>query len=186
MLFDLQNYWIVVVLCAVLYVAISTFLQANIGGKNKLKELQVEMRQIQSKMSEAAKKRNEKEVDKLMGENMALTSKLMVVQMQFAVVILFVFFGFAMLFSAIEPGAQDDVKFALYDDGLAAHCDIAANDGIYSNCYTIPQNASRGAQVVDAYLRSPSGEQLARSGAEIFVEGGVPSDVWVQNISQSG
>jgi len=186
LLFDLQNYWIVVVLCAVLYVAISTFLQANIGGKNRLRELQVEMRQIQTKMSEAAKKRNEKEVDRLMAENMALTSKLMVVQMQFAVVILIVFFGFAMMFSAIEPGGEDDVKFALYDDGLAAHCDLAANDGIHSNCYAIPQDARTGAQVMDVYLKTQSGEQLARSGTEIYVEGGAPSDVWIQNISQGG
>lgn len=176
----------VVVVFAVLYVAISTFLQANIGGKNALRNLQVEMRGVQAKMSEAAKKRNDKEVDRLMTENMALTSKLMVIQMQFAVVILIVFFGFAMMFSAIEPGGEDDAKFPLYDDGLAAHCDMAASDGAYSNCYAIPQNSTKGAQVMEVFLKSPSGEQLARSGAEIFVEGGSPSDVWVQNVSQGG
>lgn len=186
LLFDLQNYWIFIALCAAIYVAISTFLQANIGGKDSLRSLQLEMRQMQMKMGEAGKKHDDKALDKLMGENMALTMKLMVVQMQFAFIILFVFFGFAMLFTAVEPGAQDDYKFPLYDDALAAHCDLAANDGIYSGCYAVPENASKGAWVIDVSLKSPSGEQLSRSGVEIFVDGGVPSDVWVQNVSQGG
>ena len=184
--FDLQNYWMFVVFCAAIYVAISTFLQAKIGGKNSLRGLQAEMREIQVKMSDAAKKHNDKEVDRLMSENMALTSKLMVIQMQFAVVILFVFFGFAMLFSFVEPGHQDDAKFALYDDGLASHCDLVANDSIYSGCYTVPQNSSKGAQVIDVFLNSSTGDSLAHSGAAIYVEGGAPSDIWVQNVSQAG
>ena len=186
LLFDLQNYWIFVIFCAAVYVAISTFLQGNLGGKNRLRGLQAEMRGIQVQMTDAAKKHNDKEVDRLMGENMKLTSQLMVVQFQFAFAILLVFFAFSMIFTAVEPGHEDDMKFALFDDGLAAHCDLAANDSIYSGCFAIPQNASRGAQVIDVSLKGAGGESLARSGAELFVEGGVPSDVWVQNVSQSG
>ena len=186
LLFDLQNYWIFIVLCSAVYVAISMFLQANIGGKNALRGLQMEMRQIQAKMSEAAKNRNDKEVDRLMGENMKLTSKLMVVQMQFAVIILVVFFGFAMVFAAIEPGHEDDAKFQLFDDGLAAHCDLAANDSVYSGCFAVPQNATEGGWMVDVFLKSQAGDQLARSGAAIYVDKGTPQDVWVQNMSQSG
>ena len=186
MFFDLQNYWIFVVLCAAVYVAISMFLQSNIGGKNSLRSLQLEMRQVQVKLSDAAKKKNDKEMDRLMNENMNITSKLMVVQMQFAVIILAVFFGFGMVFQFVEPGMQDDNRFPMFDDGLAAHCDAVANDGTYSGCYAIPVGANKGAWVIDVSLKSQSNESLSRAGTAIYVEGGSPSDVWVQNVTQGG
>jgi hypothetical protein len=185
-LFDLQNYWLFVVFCAVIYLAISMYLQNNIGGKNRMRELQSQMRSIQLKLNEAAKSRNDKELDRLMGENMKLTWQLMGLQLKFAIAILIVFFAFSMVFSAVEPGRQDDISFQLYDDGLDQHCDASARDGVFSGCFEVPQNSPTGAQVVEVSLIGASNETLARSGTELFVEGGSPSDVWVQNVSQGG
>jgi|GEM_PF-863256 len=186
MFFDLQNYWAFILLCAAIYVAISTYLQGALGGKNSLKSLQAEMRQLQMKMGEAGKRHDNAEMDRLMGENMQITMKLMSVQLQFAVAILLVFFTMAMIFAVVEPGQEDDVKFALFDDGLAVHCDSLAGDGIHSNCFVLSGDARRGAWVVDGFLKSPSNETLSRGSAVIYYEGGKPEDVWPQSFTQGG
>ena len=85
-----------------------------------------------------------------------------------------------------EPGRADDTRLPLYDDGLSSHCDLETADGIYSNCYAIPQGAQRGAWAIDAYIYSAENESLARNSTAIYVEGGKPSDVWLQSHTQNG
>jgi hypothetical protein len=184
--FDFSNYWIFIAALAAIYTIVLTYIQSNIGGKDRLKNLQLEMRQVQMKMSEAAKKKNDRELDELMSKNWKLTMDLMGVQMQLFVILLGVLFILMQVFPFVEPGLSDDSRMQLFDDGLAAHCDAVANDGIYSSCFTLPQNGTRGAWIVDAYLYSATGEQLSRGSAPIYLEGGKLEDVWLQNHSQTG
>ncbi|MCX6772352.1 MAG: EMC3/TMCO1 family protein [Candidatus Micrarchaeota archaeon] len=186
MLFDLSNYWIFILVIAAIYVAISTFVQTNVGGKGRFKKIQEEMKDLQVKMMAAGKSKNDKELDELFKQNWKLTMEMMKLQ--------FMMFGFLLVvlalliwfFPMVEAGLQDDIHVPLYDDGLSAHCDTEINDGIFSNCYAIPADAEKGAWVVDAYLRSSTNESIARNATAIYVDGGVPQDIWLQAHSQGG
>ena len=186
MFFDLSNYWMFLLLVASLYVAVTAFVQNNVGGKGRLQALQKEIQQLQKAMTEAAKNKKEKEMDAAIAQNWKLTGELMSIQTQLFAVLIVLLFSLALAFPHIEPGAADDVRLQLFDDGLASHCDAAAMDGIYSNCYTIPTGAAKGAWVVDAYLYSASNETLSRNATAIYVEGGNASDIWLQASAQTG
>src|SRR3989338_6621999 len=140
MLFDLENYWFFLALCAIAYIALTRYAQNNVGGKGRLKELQLEIREVQKTMMDAGKNRNEK--------------------------------------------AADDVRIALFDDGLAAHCDAAAGDGIRSNCYALPENATAGAWTLDGFVRA-GGAEIVRNATAFYVEGGEAEDAWLQQTRPS-
>jgi hypothetical protein len=186
MLFDLSNYWIFILVIAAIYVAISTYVQLNVGGKGRFKKIQEDMKELQIKMMAAGKSKNNTELDALFSQNWKLTMEMMKLQ--------FMMFGFLLVvlalliwfFPMVEAGLQDDIHLPLYDDGLSAHCDAAAGDGIFSNCYIIPANAEKGAWVVDAHLYSATNESLARNATGIYVDGGSPQDIWLQSNSQGG
>ncbi|MEM4633741.1 MAG: hypothetical protein QW275_01165 [Candidatus Anstonellaceae archaeon] len=186
MLFDFSNYWVFLFALAVLYTVLLSYLQANVGGKNRLRNLQAEMREVQLKLSEAAKKKNEKEIDELISKNWKLTMELMGVQMQLFAFLIGILFVLMFIFPFVEPGTSDDIRFPLFDDGAAEHCDKAAGDSIFSNCFTLPENGTRGAWIVDAFLYSATNETLSRGAAPIFFEGGKIDDVWLQSHSQTG
>ena len=186
MLFDLTNYIFFIIFLAAIYMGAITYIQGNVGGKGRFKAIQVEMRENQKKMMEASRAKRDKEAEELMGQYWKLTSEMMKLQFMFLIPILVIFAGLAFFFPMVEPGMQDDVRLPLFDDGLAAHCDASGGDGIFSNCYAIPQGAQKGAWVIDAYLYSAENESLARNSTAIYIEGGKPSDVWLQSHSQNG
>jgi len=107
-------------------------------------------------------------------------------QMQMFVVLIGALLLLSYAFPLVEPGTKDDVRLPLFDDGLAAHCDAAAGDGAFSNCYALPSDAAKGAWMVDFYIHSSSGESLARQGAPLYYEGGKPEDIWLQTATQNG
>jgi len=184
--FDLANYWIFIALLATVYVALTTTIQSNIGGKNRLKTLQEEMKNVQLQLMEASKSKDPKESDVIMKKYWDLTGELMKAQFQMLGVLLVILFVFMAIFPHFEPGMEDDMRGVLFDDGLAAHCDSLAGDGVYSGCFAIPASANTGAWVADVYLYSARNESLARNGTALYVEKGVPEDIWIQPVSQSG
>ena len=186
MYFDLANYWIFIALLAIVYVAITTTVQANIGGKNRLKTLQEEMKNVQLQLMEASKGKDQAQSDEIMKKYWDLTGELMKAQSQMLGVLLVILFVFMAIFPHFEPGGEDDLRAQLFDDGLSAHCDAAAGDGVFSNCFAIPSSAKTGAWVADVHLYSPGNESLAKNGTALYVEGGAPEDIWVQPVSQSG
>jgi hypothetical protein len=186
LLFDLSTYLYFLVALAIVYIAAVNFTQSRIGGKGRFAALQKEMRDVQLKMMEASKKGDTKESNDVMNQYWKLTGELFTLQMQMTAVILVIFVGLMALFPHIEPGMEDDTTLALFDDGLAAHCDAAASDYVFSNCLPLPSNGTRGAWVVDAYLKSQSNETLARNATAVYFEGGQPTDVWLQGTSQTG
>ena len=186
MYFDLANYWIFIALLATIYVALTTTIQSNIGGKNRLKTLQEEMKTVQLQLMEASKSKDAAESDVIMKKYWDLTGELMKAQFQMLGVLLVILFVFMAIFPHFEPGMEDDMRGALFDDGLSAHCDVLAGDGIYSNCFAIPASAKTGAWVADVYLYSAGNETLAKNGTPLYVEGGAPEDIWIQPVVQSG
>lgn len=186
MLFDLSNYWIFLLFLSAVYVAASTFIQMNVGGKGRFKGIQEEMKALQKRMMEASRQKDNKGMDELFSQNWKLTMEMMKLQFIMLGGLLVVLVALMAFFPLVEPGIEDDVRMPLFDDGLAAHCDIAAGDGTFSNCYAIPQGAQKGAWVVDAHLYSPSNESLAKNATAIYVEGGQPSDIWLQPQAQGG
>ena len=186
MLFDLANYWVFIALLAAIYVAITTTIQMNIGGKNRLKTIQEEMKTVQLQLMEVSKGSDSAASDAVMKKYWDLTGELMKVQFQMLAVLLVILFVFMSIFPHFEPGGEDDLRVQLFDDGLSAHCDAAAQDGVYSGCFAIPASATKGAWVADAHLYSAGNETLAKNGTALFVEGGVPGDIWIQPVMQSG
>ncbi len=186
MLFDLANYWIFIVLCAIAYVSVTMTVQARVGGKNRMKTLQEEMKDVQLKLMEATKRKDTVESDLIMKKYWDLTGELMKMQFKMFGLLIVILFSFMAIFPYFEPGGMDDIRAQLFDDGLAAHCDFAAGDGIYSGCFAIPADAAKGAWVADVYLLSDTNETLARNATALYVEGGVPEDIWPQVSSQSG
>ncbi|MCX6769449.1 MAG: hypothetical protein NT051_02085 [Candidatus Micrarchaeota archaeon] len=185
-MFDLSNYIFFLAIIAIIYVAIVNVIQSNVGGKNRLKNLQVEMREVQLKMMESSKKGNEKEANDVMPQYWKLTSELFGLQLQMTAIVLVIFVCLAAVFPHIEPGTNDDLSLSLYDDGLMSHCDSIANDFVFSNCLTLPQNGERGAWTVDGLLLSSTNETLAKNATAIYFEGGKPEDVWLQASTQAG
>ena len=186
MLFDLSNYYIFIIVVAAIYVAISTFVQTNVGGKGRFRKIQEEMKDLQLKMMEASKKKDNKELDALFSQNWKLTMEMMKLQFQMFGFLLVVLVALLWFFPQIEPGTHDDIHMPLYDDGLAVHCDAAAGDGIFSNCFAIPSDAQKGGWVVDAFLRNSANETIVRNATGIYVDGGAPTDIWLQSHSQGG
>jgi len=184
--FDLANYWIFIALCAAVYVALTTKIQTSMGGKKSMKTIQEEMKEVQVKLMEATKSKDTAASDAVMKRYWDLTGDLMKLQFQLLAVLLVVLFVFMAIFPHFEPGAEDDIRAQLFDDGLAAHCDVLAGDGVFSNCFAISANAAKGGWMADVYLKTQGNETLSRNGTALFVEGGVPEDVWVQASSQSG
>jgi len=186
MFFDLSNYWIFIVLLATVYVALTTTIQTNIGGKNRLKTLQEEMKNVQLQLIEAGKNKDSAQSDAIMKKYWDLTGELMTIQFKMLGVLLVILFVFMAIFPHFEPGMEDDMKSSLFDDGLLAHCDALASDGVFSNCFAMPASANTGAWIADVYLYSDTNETLAKNGTVLYVEKGVPEDIWIQPVSQSG
>jgi hypothetical protein len=185
-LFNLENYWAFVLLCAVVYVSITMTVQSRIGGRNRLKTLQEEMKGVQLRLMEAGKSRDAAASDAVMKEYWQLTGELMKIQFQMFGLLIIILFAFMAVFPYLEPGSADDIRAQLFDNGLAVNCDFVAGDGIYSGCFAIPENAKKGAWVADVFLLSAGNETLARNATALYVEGGVPDDVWLQSSAQSG
>ncbi|MEM4348128.1 MAG: hypothetical protein QXN37_01015 [Candidatus Anstonellaceae archaeon] len=186
-MFDFSNYWLFLLLLAFGYVVFNNFAQQNVGGKGRLFSLQKEMQETQKKMIEASKARREKEYQELSSKYLEQTMELFKIQLKLAIVILIPFFFLiSFVFPAIEPTGDDDIYIQLSDDGSAESCDQAANDGIYSGCIVLSENAKRGAWVIDVILKSAQNESLARFQHPIFYEGGSMKDIWLHNTSQSG
>lgn len=187
MLFDNYTYSILLLVLSALYVAAITYLQGNVGGKGRLKQLYADMTGIQKRMIESSKKGDDLGYNEAVSQNLKLNFELMKLQFQMTGVILVVLLGLGtFVFPHIEPGFSDDATIVLYDDGLSSHCDAASSDSIYSSCYTLPPNAQEGAWIVDGYLNSSSGEMLSRGSAAIFLRTGKPTDVWLQSFTQNG
>ena len=186
MYFDLANYWVFVALLAAVYVVITTTIQTNIGGKNRLKNIQEEMKNVQLQLMEASKGSDAAASDAVMKKYWDLTGELMKVQFQMLAVLLVILFVFMAIFPHFEPGGEDDLRAQLLDDGLAAHCDAVQGDGVYSGCFAIPAGAATGAWVADVHLYSAGNESLAKNGTALYVEKGAPEDIWIQPASQSG
>ncbi|MCX8194640.1 MAG: hypothetical protein N3G22_00815 [Candidatus Micrarchaeota archaeon] len=186
MIFDLSNFWIFVLIVASLYLLILNFVQDRLGWKSRLQSLQKEMAENQKKMIEAAKARRDEEYQQCTEKYNKQTIELMKLQLKLTALFLALYYPItAIIFPAFEPGFGDDVHLRLYDDGLGAHCDLAAGDGIFSVCYSLPQQATKGAWVIDGYLNSSS-DFLAREGTAIYVEEGKKEDVWLQSLSAKG
>lgn len=186
MFFDLSNYWIFVLLLSAVYVAVYTYVQGNVGGKGRLKSIQLEIRDVQKKMTDAAKSKKEKEMNEAMSQNWKLTGEMMSIQMKLFGVVIVLLLGLAFFFPYVEPGTEDDARLQLFDDGLASHCDAAAGDLVFSNCYSLPENGKRGAWVIDVHLYSASNESLSKNSTAIYYGGGTPADVWLQSTAQNG
>jgi hypothetical protein len=160
--------------------------QSRIGGKNRMKTLQEEMKAVQLRLMEAGKSKDAAASDAVMKEYWQLTGELMKIQFQMFGLLIIILFAFMAVFPHFEPGGSDDIRAQLLDNGVAANCDLAAGDGIYSGCLAIPSGAQKGAWMADVFLLSAGNETLARNATALYVEGGVPDDIWLQASSQSG
>ena len=176
-IFDQNSFTIFLMLAALAYVLLSTFLQKKFGKSERLMEINKELNAISKKIGEASKRKDTKEMDELMKKQGPMLSEMMSLQMRMLPITLGLFIPLIMLLTAIEPYTSDDFKVALYDDGLLAHCDAVANDLIYSGCFIL-NSTQKGAWVVSAEAFINNGS-VAQNSTALYVQGGKPSDVYL-------
>jgi len=184
--FSVEQYLAFLAVLAALYIAVLNFAQGKIGGARNIRAIQAEMRALQMRMNEAAKKRDSAALDAAVSDNMKLTMEMMVVQFKIMAVILALLIPLSFVFPFIEPQMHDDTTHILFDDGLAPHCDTLAGDGTHSSCMAMPANAQKGAWVIDFHLKSSANETVFRNATALYVEGGAPGDIWLQPPQQGG
>jgi len=178
--FDQNSFTIFLMACAVVYVVLFNFLQKKFGKADRMMEIQKELNAINKGVGEASRRRDNAAVEELMKKQSPLLSELMSIQMRMLPLSLGLFIPVIMLLSAIEPYVLDDSRIALFDDGLLAHCDAAANDLIYSNCISLNSSSQQGAWVFSA--EGFLGESLvAQNATAFYVEKGKPEDVFLQS-----
>jgi len=183
--FGFQEYFVVLLLLAAIYVVFFNFAQGKVGGARNIKALQVEMREIQKKMSDAAKSKDEKALNEAINQNWKLTMEILVIQVKLMAIIFGILIPLSWCFPYVEPGTADDIHLIMADNGLASHCDALEGDGIHSACVPIPQNATFGAWTIDIFLKSVKNETLARNATALFCNGGTHEDVWLQSSAVS-
>ena len=184
--FGFQEYFIFLLLLAATYVVVFNFAQGKIGGARNIRALQTEMREIQKKMTEAAKSKDEKVLNEAISQNWKITMEIMAIQLKLMAIIFGILIPLSWCFPYVEPGTGDDIVILMADSGLPLNCDALQGDGIYSGCINIPNNVTLGAWTVDVFLKSEKNETLARNATAIFCNGGQHEDVWLQSSSANG
>lgn len=176
--FDQNSFTIFLMLAALIYVFLSSFVQKKFGKSERLLEINKELNSISKKVGEASKRKDMKEMDELMKKQSPLLNEMMGIQMRLLPLSLALFLPLVLVLTSIEPYTYDDFKVQLYDDGLASHCDLAANDLTYSNCLLL-NGTHKGAWVFSAEALI-NNAQVAQNSTAFYVEGGKPSDVFLQ------
>lgn len=177
--FDQNSFTVFLMLCAAAYILLSNFLQRKFGKSERLAQIQKELNAINKEVGAASRRKDHAAVDELMKKQSPLLSELMSLQMRMLPITLGLFIPVIMLLSAIEPYMLDDSKLALFDDGLAAHCDATAGDLTYSNCYPLSPSSQKGAWVFSAEAFT-NNAQVAQNATALYVEKGKPEDVYLQ------
>ncbi|MFA5106147.1 MAG: EMC3/TMCO1 family protein [Candidatus Micrarchaeia archaeon] len=135
-----DNFVYVVTFVSVIYALAAFVIQRKVGNYARIKEIQKASNDISKELSEASKAKDQPRIDAAMkkqAEVMPMLSEMMMLQMKPLFVIIIVFICIVGFLGMIDPNRDFHAKAPLFDDGLAAHCDKAAGDGIYSACINV-------------------------------------------------
>jgi len=123
---------------ALAYSGLLKFIQNKLVDKKEMEGIQAEAKRLNEEMDRAQKAGNQKKVDELMAKQLEHLQKMngaMLNSMKPMFVIVLVFGAFMWVVGMLDPYVKDDIALNMTDDGLG--CDRAANDGVFSACYTL-------------------------------------------------
>ncbi len=135
---DLQLYIWLVALVAIVYAGITRFIQRKLVNQEEMKAIQKESKELSRQYKEAAKRKDQAEMDRIMKKQMEFLpkmNKMMMQQFKPMIVIIIMFLAFTYVVGLFDPTKQDDITIYLYDNGEG--CDAVEGDSIYSGCYEI-------------------------------------------------
>lgn len=132
-----ENFVYVVTFVSVIYALAAFVIQRKVGNYARIKEIQKASNDVSKELSEASKAKDQARIDAAMKKQadvMPMLSEMMMLQMKPLFVIIIVFVVIIGFVGMIDPNREFHLKAQMYDDGLAAHCDKMAGDGVYSAC----------------------------------------------------
>jgi len=135
---NLEEFTILIAFLAMIYAAISKFIQNKLVDRSEVEAMQAESKKLNEELKAAQKIGNKQKIDQAMQRQMEFLpkmNKVMMAQFKPMIVILVFFFAFTWGISQVNPLGDDDIKITLEDNGL--NCDEKEGDGIYSSCYKI-------------------------------------------------
>lgn len=136
---------LIVTICAVLYAFGSREIQYRFGNRKEVDAINKEMKLLTEKLKEAQKRNDSAQMDSIMKEQTQMMGKLtgtMFGSFKAMGIVIVLFLAITFGLDQLNPTKGDDITLALGDSGTL--CDSVAQDGNYTGCYTIPENAVAG------------------------------------------
>lgn len=165
---DFAFFALIVTVTAVIYSIIIRTVQYKFGNRKEMEEFQKKSKELNDKMNEARKNKNDKRVEELFKEQATLLggmNKLMLGQFKVMFIILAIFFAFTWGIAQFDPTVKDDIKLTLLDDGK--FCDVSAGDGVFTTCYTLTGN-EYGSWSVDAKALKADGGVIGENSSYFY------------------
>lgn len=136
---ELDFFWALVALIAIIYSGVTFFIQNKIVDRKKVEAIQEESKVISKELSEAQKSGDQKRIDeavKRQYEFMPRFNELMVAQLKPMIFIIGALLIFTNAIGYLDPFVKDDKIIANFSD-VGGICDKIAKDGIYTSCFTL-------------------------------------------------
>ena len=157
---ELEFFWVLVALIAIVYSAITFFIQTKLVDRKKAEAIQAESKAVSQELSDAQKSGDQKRIDeavKRQYEFMPKFNTLMMDQLKPMVLIIGALFLFTNIIGYIDPFIKDDKIIANFSDS-GGICDLVAADTIYSSCFSIPKTGFNSYNKSTTHIYSYSNE----------------------------
>ncbi len=167
---DYSLFLLFVTILALVYSFLVRAIQMKTGNQKEMQALQAESKRLNDDYKKAADRKDQKNMDELMKQQMELFPKmngLMMGQFKSFIPILLVFFAFTWVINNFDPTTKDDIFVQLNDNGTS--CDRMANDLIYSGCATLNGTTS-GIWNVRADFVTEDKKQLENSSYFYYID----------------
>ena len=171
-------FWFVT-LIAILYTVAVRFIQRRFMDKDKQKGINKKLSENTKKYTEAMKRDNKREVERLQKEQEVIMKEfqgIMFSQFKIMGIILVFFFGFMWIVNAVDPTVADDMILTFNDDGL--ECDTTASDNLFTSCFNI-QDGTPGPWVIHA-TAFKNGENLGENATFFYFKDVSPQELYLQ------
>ncbi|MCK4319497.1 DUF106 domain-containing protein [Candidatus Micrarchaeota archaeon] len=171
-------FWFVT-LIAIIYTVAVRFIQRKFVDKDKQKGINKKLSENTKKYTEAMKKDNKREVERLQKEQGIIMKEfqgVMFSQFKIMGIVLVFFFGFMWIVNSVDPTVADDQSIIFNDDGL--ECDETAGDNRFTACFNI-QDGNPGPWVVHA-TAFKDGANLGENATFFYFKEVLPQELYLQ------
>jgi hypothetical protein len=164
---DFTLFAVFVTIAALIYAFIARELQYRFGNRKEMEDFQAKAKILTDEMNDAAKRKDSKKIDELMikqAEHMKQMTGMMLGSFKVMFLVLGVFFVMTWGVSQLDPTIKDDITIKLLDDGKG--CDLTANDGNFTVCYT--PKSTNGTWSVFVKANKADGGEFGENGTYFY------------------